>query len=78
MDELTPKQQKIFDFIRKTIERSGLPPTRAEIQAAFGFRSPNAAEDHLRKLEQRNAIEILPGTARGIRLKDGMGLPRSP
>ncbi len=75
MDELTPKQQKIFDFIRKTIERSGLPPTRAEIQAAFGFRSPNAAEDHLRKLEQRNAIEILPGTARGIRLKDGMGLP---
>ena len=75
MDELTPKQKKIFDFIRKTIERSGLPPTRAEIQAAFGFRSPNAAEDHLRKLEQRNAIEILPGTARGIRLKDGTGLP---
>ena len=75
MDELTPKQKKIFDFIRKTIERSGLPPTRSEIQAAFGFRSPNAAEDHLRKLEQRNAIEILPGTARGIRLKDGTGLP---
>ncbi|MSQ51388.1 MAG: transcriptional repressor LexA [Betaproteobacteria bacterium] len=75
MDALTPKQKKIFDFIRKTIERSGLPPTRAEIQTAFGFRSPNAAEDHLRKLEQRNAIEILPGTARGIRLKDGMGLP---
>lgn len=75
MDDLTPKQKKIFDFIRKTIERSGLPPTRAEIQAAFGFRSPNAAEDHLRKLEQRNAIEILPGTARGIRLKDGTGLP---
>ena len=75
MDALTPKQKKIFNFIRKTIERSGLPPTRAEIQTAFGFRSPNAAEDHLRKLEQRNAIEILPGTARGIRLKDGMGLP---
>ena len=75
MDELTPKQKKIFDFIRKTIERSGMPPTRSEIQAAFGFRSPNAAEDHLRKLEQRNAIEILPGTARGIRLKDGTGLP---
>jgi len=69
MDELTPKQQKIFDFIRKTIERSGMPPTRSEIQFAFGFRSPNAAEDHLRKLQQRNAIEILPGTARGIRLK---------
>jgi repressor LexA len=75
MDDLTPQQKKIFDFIRKAIERSGLPPTRAEIQAAFGFRSPNAAEDHLRKLAQRNAIEILPGTARGIRLKDGMGLP---
>ena len=70
MDELTPKQQQIFDFIRRAIERSGLPPTRSEIQAAFGFRSPNAAEDHLRKLAQRNAIEILPGTARGIRLKD--------
>lgn len=75
MDELTPKQQQIFDFIRQSIERSGLPPTRSEIQAAFGFRSPNAAEDHLRKLAQRNAIEILPGTARGIRLKDGGGLP---
>jgi repressor LexA len=75
MDELTPKQQKIFDFIRTNIERSGFPPTRSEIQAAFGFRSPNAAEDHLRKLAQRNAIEILPGTARGIRLKDGGGLP---
>ena len=75
MDELTPKQQQIFDFIRTSIERSGFPPTRSEIQAAFGFRSPNAAEDHLRKLAQRNAIEILPGTARGIRLKDGGGLP---
>ncbi|MFM9967215.1 MAG: transcriptional repressor LexA [Burkholderiales bacterium] len=75
MDDLTPKQKKIFDFIRKTIERSGMPPTRSEIQIAFGFRSPNAAQDHLRKLEQRNAIEILPGTSRGIRIKDGMGLP---
>ena len=80
MDELTPKQKKIFNFIRKSIEASGFPPTRAEIQKAFGFSSPNAAEDHLRKLEQRNAIEILPGTARGIvlkksGLKDGTGLP---
>lgn len=78
MDSLTPKQQKILDFIRKSIQSSGLPPTRSEIQAAFGFRSPNAAEDHLRKLAQRNAIEILPGTARGIRLKDAFastGLP---
>ena len=78
MDSLTDKQQKILDFIREAIRSSGFPPTRSEIQAAFGFRSPNAAEDHLRKLERRNAIEILPGIARGIRLKDSSfssGLP---
>jgi repressor LexA len=74
-EELTPKQQKILDFVRKAIEKTGFPPTRAEIAKAFRFRSPNAAEDHLRTLERKGAIEITPGASRGIRLSEGLGLP---
>lgn len=74
-EELTPKQQKILDFVRKAIEKTGFPPTRAEIAKAFRFRSPNAAEDHLRTLERKGAIEITPGASRGIRLAEGLGLP---
>jgi repressor LexA len=75
IEELTPKQQKILDFVRKAIEKTGFPPTRAEIAKAFRFRSPNAAEDHLRTLERKGAIEITPGASRGIRLAEGLGLP---
>ena len=74
-EELTPKQQKILDFVRKAIEKTGFPPTRAEIAKAFRFRSPNAAEDHLRTLKRKGAIEITPGASRGIRLSEGLGLP---
>ena len=75
MKELTPRQTEILDFIRRTIEAEGLPPTRAEIMRLFGFKSPNAAEEHLRALERKGAIEIREGTARGIRLREALGLP---
>ena len=75
MDALTTQQQKIFDFIRQSIEATGFPPTRAEIVEAFEFRSPNAAESHLRTLERKGAIELLRGSARGIRVKGEEGLP---
>lgn len=65
---LTARQQSIFDFIRLYIETQGMPPTRAEIAAAFGFASPNAAESHLRALAQKGAIRLEAGSARGIRL----------
>lgn len=67
---LTPRQAEILAFIRDTIAETGMPPTRAEINAALGFRSPNAAESHLRALEKKGAIELLPGRSRGIRLTD--------
>jgi len=74
-EELTLKQQKILDFVRKTIEKTGFPPTRAEIAKAFRYSSPNAAEDHLRTLERKGALELTPGASRGIRLAEGLGLP---
>ena len=67
---LTPRQAQILDLIRHYVRRNGLPPTRAEIAAALGFRSVNAAEDHLRALERKGAIELMSGTSRGIRLLD--------
>src|SRR5262252_2704530 len=70
-EDLTEKQQEILDFIRETIEKTGFPPTRAEIAKAFRYSSPNAAEDHLRTLERKGAIEIVAGTSRGIRLAEG-------
>ncbi len=79
MSELTPRQTQILNFIRDSIVESGMPPTRAEIAAELGFRSPNAAEEHLRALQRRGAIELMPGTSRGIQLKDvlkdQLGLP---
>src|SRR5574338_1235509 len=74
-DALTPRQQKILDFIRETQERTERPPTRAEICGAFGFRSPNAAETHLRALAAKGAIALEEGRARGIRLLTESGLP---
>lgn len=73
--KLTPRQQEILDFIRNTVEVLGAPPTRAEISRAFGFASPNAAEDHLRALAKKGAINLEPGSARGIRLVEQLGLP---
>ncbi|WP_302138773.1 transcriptional repressor LexA [Halomonas alkalicola] len=65
---LTQRQQNVYDFIVKTIQELGYPPTRAEIARALGFRSPNAAEEHLRALEKKGAIRMIAGTSRGIRL----------
>ncbi len=75
MKTLTAQQQKILEFVRETIESSGFPPTRAEIAKALRFRSPNAAEQHLRALENKGAIEIMQGAARGLRLVEGPGIP---
>ncbi len=76
MEALTVQQQKILEFIRQAIDATGFPPTRAEIMQAFEFRSPNAAESHLRSLAKKGALELLRGAARGIRLtEDAGGLP---
>jgi len=75
MLKLTPRQQEILDFIRNSLEVLGAPPTRLEIAHAFGFASPNAAEDHLRALAKKGAIVLEPGSARGIRLVEQLGLP---
>lgn len=70
MTALTPRQAQVLALIRESLDSRGLPPTRAEIAAQFGFRSPKAAEDHLRALARKGAIELVPGTSRGIRLCD--------
>jgi len=68
--KLTARQTQVLEFIRESILDVGLPPTRAEIAQALGFRSANAAEDHLRALARKGAIELLPGASRGIRLTE--------
>lgn len=68
MRPLTPRQQQIFDLIKDSIEVTGMPPTRAEIAQRLGFRSANAAEEHLKALARKGVIEMLPGMSRGIRL----------
>jgi repressor LexA len=75
MLDLTARQSEILQLIRDCIESNGYPPTRAEICTAFGFSSPNAAEEHLRTLERKGAIRMEPGAARGIRLVEQLGLP---
>ena len=69
--KLTARQQQILDLVQTTIERTGAPPTRAEIAAELGFRSPNAAEEHLQALARKGVIELVGGTSRGIRLQSG-------
>ncbi len=66
--KLTERQQQILDLIRSEIARTGFPPTRAEIARALGFKSANAAEDHLKALAKKGAIELTAGASRGIRL----------
>ena len=78
MRALTPRQEQILSLIRSEIEATGMPPTRAEIALKLGFKSANAAEEHLRALARKGVIEMLPGTSRGIRLlqeEDELGLP---
>lgn len=67
--KLTARQQQIFDLVRQTIESTGAPPTRAEIAAELGFKSANAAEEHLQALARKGMLELVGGTSRGIRLK---------
>jgi repressor LexA len=67
---LTPRQQQVFDLIKDNISDTGMPPTRAEIATFFGFKSANAAEEHLKALAKKGYIEMLPGTSRGIRLAE--------
>ena len=68
MKPLTPRQQQVFDLIKSKIDDTGMPPTRAEIARDLGFRSANAAEEHLKALARKQAIEIIPGASRGIRI----------
>jgi len=75
MKELTARQEEILNLIKEWIETTGLPPTRAEIAQHFGFSSPNAAEAHLKGLAKKGALELVPGTSRGIRLAGGGGVP---
>lgn len=80
MRPLTDRQAQILDLIKQSIVSTGMPPTRAEIAKRLGFRSANAAEDHLKALAKKGQIEILPGTSRGIRLTEDLeeteqGLP---
>jgi repressor LexA len=72
MTDLTPRQARVLRFIQKSLGETGMPPTRAEIATELGFRSPNAAEEHLRVLARKGVIQLLPGASRGIRLKDTM------
>jgi repressor LexA len=67
--KLTARQQQILDLVQSAIERTGAPPTRAEIANELGFRSANAAEEHLQALARKGVIELVGGTSRGIRLK---------
>ena|ERR1700690_3672071 len=75
MRDLTPRQQEILQLIRERIETTGMPPTRAELARQLGFRSANAAEEHLKVLARKGMLELLPGASRGIRLAGGGGLP---
>ncbi|RMJ05836.1 LexA repressor [Marinobacter litoralis] len=76
--KLTARQSQVLDIIRRYLDETGYPPTRAEIAAELGFRSANAAEEHLRALARKGAIEMVPGASRGIRLPEAepdLGLP---
>ena len=79
VEDLTPRQRQVLKFIQDNLAEQGLPPTRAEIAEALGFRSANAAEEHLRALQRKGVLELRPGASRGIQLRDSlrdqMGLP---
>jgi len=73
--KLTQRQSEVLDLIKNYMKENSMPPTRAEIARVLGFRSVNAAEDHLKALAKKGAIKILPGLSRGIRLTENQGLP---
>ncbi|MYD96876.1 MAG: repressor LexA [Gammaproteobacteria bacterium] len=75
MKELTARQAEVLDLVRSHVNETGYPPTRAEIARVLGFKSPNAAEEHLKALARKGALEVVPGTSRGIRLPADEGLP---
>ena len=79
MDDLTPRQRQVLKFIQEAVLEHGMPPTRAEIAGALGFKSANAAEEHLRALQRKGVLELRPGASRGIQLRDSLreqlGLP---
>ncbi|PLW82211.1 LexA repressor [Kineobactrum sediminis] len=75
MEKLTQRQQQVLDIVRQHIDQTGYPPTRADIARDLGFKSANAAEEHLKALARKGAIEIIPGASRGIRLPDAPGIP---
>lgn len=79
MRQLTPRQTQILEMIQDFIAETGMPPTRAEIARELGFKSANAAEEHLRALQKKGVLDLVPGTSRGIQLKDSLreqiGLP---
>src|SRR5690554_1236202 len=77
MRPLTPRQQQIFDLIKDNIEATGMPPMRAEIAQRLGFRSANAAEEHLKSLARKGVIEMIPGASRGIRIVDDEKAPEN-
>lgn len=75
MEKLTARQQQVLDIIRQYIDESGMPPTRADIARELGFKSANAAEEHLKALARKGAIEMIAGASRGIRLPGATGIP---
>ncbi len=75
MNKLTLRQSEVLEFIRSYIDETGYPPTRAEIAKELGFKSANASEEHLKALARKGAIEMIPGTSRGIRLPVSEGIP---
>jgi repressor LexA len=75
MIKLTLRQSEVLDFIREHIDQTGYPPTRADIANKLGFKSANASEEHLKALARKGAIEMIPGTSRGIKLPDSPGIP---
>ena len=75
MLKLTPRQEQVLALVRQYIDDTGYPPTRAEISRQLGFKSANAAEEHLKALARKGAIEMVPGASRGIRLPENPGLP---
>ncbi|MFT6051714.1 MAG: repressor LexA [Halioglobus sp.] len=75
MEKLTARQQQVLDVVRQYIEDTGYPPTRANIAQQLGFKSANAAEEHLKALARKGAIEMIAGASRGIRLPESLGIP---
>ncbi|MBM7456294.1 repressor LexA [Oceanisphaera litoralis] len=79
MKALTPRQSQVLEIIKEHIQQTGMPPTRAEIARTLGFKSANAAEEHLKALAKKGVITMMPGTSRGIRLteeeEEAPGLP---